>query len=461
MNTNRYNLRLLTNMSLPSGNLAFRQEVENYLKHYPATEHVDIFLNDLNGCIRGKRISVSELSSLEKGCYFPLSVYAMDLDGHVIEESGLGQSLGDPDRLCVPVSGALKPCAKDPEHHAQVLLTMKNPDGTPCEIEPRVVLERVLHRLHSRGLFPVVAAEVEFYLREQDLSGSHEEVLNTPSHCLSVDAPEAHSGLLNDIELHAKIQKIPLTGIVAEASAGQYELNLRHTDNVLEACDHVQTLKRLIRQVAEKHHQTATFMAKPYASSSGSGLHFHISLQDAMGCNKLASEFGELSLHMKKALAGMLSLMPASIAILAPNVNSYRRFGPGMHVPLHASWGYNNRSVALRLPCADRDNQRIEYRIAGADANPYLVMATILSGILHGLDNDFPLTSPEEGHNSAHQHAAAFPLSQQSALDLFNENIPLKELLGAKFCDVWSICRRENIKEFEKHITEKELEWHL
>ena len=134
----------------------------------------------------------------------------------------------------------------------------------------------------------------------------------------------------------------------------------------------------------------ATFMAKPYEEHAGSGMHIHISMQNNRGENVFADASGEDSTLLKRALAGMIDLMPASMALLAPNVNSYRRFQPGMYVPTQASWGHNNRTVALRIPCGDRHNHRVEYRVAGADANPYLVMAAILPAFYTGWITIYP-----------------------------------------------------------------------
>jgi gamma-glutamylputrescine synthase len=438
---------------------SFHKEVEQYLQRYPDTEHVDIYLNDLNGQFRGKRLPVAEVFALDKGCYFPLSIYAMDLGGQVIEESGLGQQAGEPDRLCLPVPGTLRPCARDPQHHAQLLLTMKNADGDACELEPRVVLQRVLKRLHAKGYFPVVAAELEFYL--QDPQQQPAEAGQCPTQSFSVDAPERHQALLNDIEHQARLQALPLTGVVAEAASGQYELNLHHSARVLEACDQVLALKRLTRQIAEKHHQHACFMAKPCAQAAGSGLHFHISLQDEQGNNLLASMPGELSATMTQVMAGMLALMPASMAIFAPNVNAFRRFRPGMHVPLRASWGHNNRTVALRLPCADHANQRIEYRLAGADANPYLAVAAMLSGMLYGLEHAQPLPPAACGNGYENGDAVALPLSQQEALTLFRQTLPLQESLGPAFAALWHTCKSAELRRFEAQVTEAETRWML
>jgi gamma-glutamylputrescine synthase len=267
---------------------------------------------------------------------------------------------------------------------------------------------------------------------------------------------------LDEVERHARMQQVPLTGIVAEAEAGQYEFNVQHSDKVLEACEQVLTLKRITRQLAEKFNQSVCFMAKPYAELSGSGLHVHISLRDRHGVNLLASEPGHtLSETMRRSLAGMMALMPASVALLAPNVNAFRRLRQGGHAPLHASWGFNDRSVALRLPCAGHDNQRIEYRLAGADANPYLVMATLLSGMWYGLEHDLPLTGTGRHEAIPLSERVALPQYQQDALAQFRQCLPLQELLGNAFSQLWLTCKNAELRHFDARVTEAENEWHL
>ena len=325
---------------------AFTQEVKRYLERYPNTQYVDVLLTDLNGCFRGKRIPVASLKKLEKGCYFPASVFAMDILGNVVEEAGLGQEMGEPDRTCVPVLGSLTPSAADPEFIGQMLLTMVDEDGAPFDVEPRNVLNRLWQQLRQRGLFPVVAVELEFYLldRQRDAEGYLQppcapgtDDRNTQSQVYSVDNLNHFADVLNDIDELAQLQLIPADGAVAEASPGQFEINLYHTDNVLEACDDALALKRLVRLMAEKHKMHATFMAKPYEEHAGSGMHIHISMQNNRGENVLSDAEGEDSPLLKKMLAGMIDLRPSSMALLAPNVNSYRRFQPGMYVPTQAS----------------------------------------------------------------------------------------------------------------------------
>ncbi|ELY3758774.1 glutamine synthetase [Cronobacter universalis] len=448
---------------------AFAREVNAYLERYPLTEYVDVMLTDLNGSFRGKRIPVAGLLKVEKGCYFPASVFAMDILGNVVEEAGLGQDLGEPDRRCVPVLGSLVPSATDPEYLGQLLLTMQDEDGTPFDVEPRNVLNRLWQQLRQRGLRPVVAVELEFYLidRQRDAEGYLQppcapgtQDRNTQSQVYSVDNLDRFADVLSDIDELARMQQIPADGAVAEASPGQFEINLHHTDNVLQACDHALALKRLVRLVAEKHGMQATFMAKPYEEHAGSGMHIHISIVDDNGQNVLALPEGDDSDLLKQALAGMIDMMPASMALLAPNVNSYRRFQPGMYVPTQASWGHNNRTVALRIPCGDRDSHRVEYRVAGADANPYLVMSAVLAGIVHGLENDLPLPEAVEG-NGLEQEGTPFPIRQSDALYEFQVHPAMRERLGARFCEVFHACKNDELIQFERLITETEIEWML
>ena len=448
---------------------AFQREVKKYLERYPLTQHVDVLLTDLNGSFRGKRIPVGGLSKLEKGCYFPASVFAMDILGNVVEEAGLGQELGEPDHVCVPVPGTLTPSAADPQYIAQVLLTMLDEDGTPFDVEPRNVLNRVWQRLRQRGLSPVVAVELEFYLidRQRDAEGYLQppcapgtQERNTQSQVYSVDNLNHFADVLSEIDELARLQGIPADGAVAEASPGQFEVNLHHTDDVLQACDHALALKRLVRMVAENHNMQATFMAKPYEEHAGSGMHVHISMLNAQGNNVFADDDGEDSALLKQALAGMIALMPSSMALLAPNVNAYRRFQPGMYVPTQASWGHNNRTVALRIPCGDRDNHRVEYRVAGADANPYLVMATILAGIVYGLESALPLPEPVTG-NGLEQEGLPLPIRQSDALYEFEHQHALTHYLGERFTQVYHACKTDELLQFERRVTETEIDWML
>lgn len=415
-------------------------EVADYLERYPQTKHIDVCLNDINGIMRGKRLSVDSMLSLEKGCYFPLSVYSMDQKGKVAASRD-----DEPDRLCMPVAGSLRPSSHDPLHTAQILLTMKDIDGQPCPLEPRVILQNVLARFHQHGLYPVIAPEIEFYL-----TGPGTQELQNQG-CFHMDTSSAHAALFDELEQLAHQQHIPLTGIVAEAESGQFELNLKHSHRVVEVCDNILALRRLTRFVAEKHGLQANFMAKPFSHLSGSGLHFHFSLNDTHDDNVFASPADELNSMMRLCIAGQLALMSASIAILAPGVNAFRRLRKNLTEPLFHSWGYNTRTAALRIPCSDESNRRIEYRLAGADANPYLVAATILTGMLYGLENFDEDDLPEPQRDEPE-----LPLFQQQAIEAFSRCQYLTDSLGEAFSKQWIACKLSELDWFESIVTGQE-----
>ncbi|RZG76567.1 glutamine synthetase family protein [Acinetobacter sp. WCHAc060025] len=436
----------------------FELEIRQYLEKYPETHFIDICLHDLNGHIRGKRIEVDAVYQLIKGCYFPLSIYAMSLNGQVVEESGFGKYIGEPDCLCLPVLGSLKPCADQPEHHAQLLLTMKSEDGSDCKIEPRNILKKILSTLHQMHYFPVMAGEIEFYLTPSAGNIHHH---SQQTQCFDVDTPPDFQNVIQQIESTAKSLKIQLTGIVAESASGQFEINIQHSDDILTLCDQILALKRMIRQIALQHGLEASFMAKPCMSQAGSGMHFHMSMLNQWQENLFVLDDQQNpNVLMGKVIAGLIDLMPASMAILAPNINSFRRFQFAHHVPVEANWGFNNRNVAIRIPCADLQNQRLEYRVAGADVNPYLCVATILIGVLHGLHT--PLDLPQSvQHRKTINLNQLLARNQLEALQLFEKNPIFKAYLGNDFIQLWCICKTFEYHAVMNKISDTELAWHL
>lgn len=456
-------MRALLNLSQPTGSSGpedtekqsdlrcelqreFHQEVKTYLQQYPDTKHVDIYLNDINGTFRGKRIDVEALWSTAKGCYFPQSVYSMDREGKVVCSAMDSLVMDEPDRLCLPVKGTLRPSAYAPQENAQLLLSMQDANGNPYALEPRVILENVLRRFHHHGLYPVIAPEIEFYLIDQQ---APEEIRGQG--CFHMTVPSTYTPFIECLEKMATEQNLSLTGIVSEAEPGQFEINLRHSNKVVEICENVLALRRLTSVVAGEFGYKASFMAKPFSQLAGNGLHFHISLNDIHGSNVFAAQPGEVNEMTRLCLAGLLHLMPASLAIMAPGVNSFRRIRKNLQEPLFSSWGYNKRSAALRIPCSEKENSRIEYRLAGADANPYLVMATILTGMLYGLEN----IDDDTLENIIHV-APPLPLFQQQAIDVFQAYPYLTESLGSDFSQQWVHSKLVELTIFERIVTPEE-----
>ena len=423
----------------------FAGEVQRYLLAHPDTKHVDIYLNDVNGTFRGKRIAVDSLLALSSGCYFPQSVYAMDHEGKPFSHADGSHEYDEPDGLCLPVAGTLRPCVHDPRHNAQLLLTMKQNDGTGYALEPRVVLENVLHKFHYHGLYPVAAPEIEFYL----VSKAQQE--SPAQGCFYMPVPSDYTAFIEELEQAAAAQGLPLSAIVCEAEAGQFELNLKHSRKVVEICENVLALRRLTSIVADKFGYQANFMAKPFSHLAGNGLHFHISLNDRNGDNVFASPAEALNEMAQLCLAGMLQLMPATVAVIAPHVNSFRRLRKNLNEPLFSSWGYNKRSAALRIPCSDDGNRRIEYRLAGADVNPYLAMAAILTGMLYGLEN-----IDSDTLKNAALFAPELPLFQNTAIEEFRQSAYMSANLGEAFAQQWVTHKLTELARFETIVTPEE-----
>ena len=444
-----------------------------FLEQHPDIDSIDLLISDLNGVMRGKRIARDRLEEVcQLGVNLPASVFALDINGHTVEATGLGLASGDGDRVCRPLAGSLMPTPwLRGGRQAQLLMTMVEPDETPFFADPRQVLSRQQARLRKRGLTPVVAVELEFYLLDRERSAAG--LIQPPrspisgeraaqSQLYSISELDEYADFLEEVQKSALRQGLPLDTALKECAPGQFEITLAHCDNVLRACDSAVLLKRLIKGVALKHGFEATFMAKPYGQEAGSGTHVHISLLDEHGCNVFAADNGEPlgSETLHQAVAGLLALMPASMAFFAPNLNSFRRFQPGLYVPMTPTWGFDNRSVALRIPSGANDARRIEHRVAGADANPYLLLAVLLASIEHGMDGKLTLPEPVVG-NAYEQFEPTLTNSWQQALDLLANCEPLSRALGSDFLHVFVANRRTERELAMQTTSALEYAWYL
>jgi glutamine synthetase len=265
-------------------------------------------------------------------------------------------------------------------------------------------------------------------------------------------------------ELHAvcAAQNIPIGATLKEFSPGQFEVNLHHVADAELACDHGVLLKRAVRAIAKQHGFGAVFMAKPFAEWAGCSLHVHVSLLDADGRNVFAAadRADGFSDTLRHAIGGLAATMGESMAIFAPNANSYRRFRPGLFVPLAPNWGVNHRGVALRVPLSGSADVRVEHRPGGADANPYLVMAAILAGIHHGISEHCdPGPMVEQGQ--VIEEEVELPVRWEAALDAFERGTVLPQYLGERYHKLYATCRREECDRFHAQITDRDYEWYL
>ncbi|MGE0385865.1 MAG: glutamine synthetase family protein [Gammaproteobacteria bacterium] len=446
-------------------------EARRFLQANPDVRSIDLVIYDLHGAARGKRIRAADLTRIfADGMAFSGSVFGLDPTGHVIPDTGLGLEAGDPDSLCWPVPGSLTRIPWHARALGQVQLTMHERDGTPFFADPRQVLARVLEGFRGRGLTPVVAVELEFYLLDRAAArdvttvrpprSPHTGLRDYGHQVYAIEDLEAFRPLLDDINAGAEALGLPLTTAVSESSPGQFEINLHHDDDAQRACDHAQLLKRLVKGAAVNHGLVASFMAKPYPELSGSGMHVHASLVDAQGSNVFAGPERDPNDALRHALGGCLRALPACTALLAPNANSFRRLRPDTFAPTNLSWGYENRSAALRVPAGAPASRRIEHRVAGADANPYLAMAVLLAGMLEGLQRGLDPGEPIQG-NAATLGLASIPASWHEALDrLLADPLPAA-VLGERFVRLYHDCKQYERREFEKQVTPLEYAWYL
>ena len=445
-------------------------EITQFLKNNPGVEYVDVLLPDLCNVIRGKRLGPDSIHKIYDGeLQIPSSIELLDITGGCTDAGGRGFSDGDPDVLIFPVEGTLSVVPWGPPGAAQVMGSLYELDHSPCSVDPRHVLDSVVRKFNELGLHPVVAVELEFYLIDAESAQSHKPrppVLPDSGRRASATQVYSLSDLdgvnqfLREVKDACKTQNVPVGAATAEYAIGQYEINLQHVDNPVLAADHAILLQRAIRGVARQHKTVATFMSKPYPEDAGSGMHIHLSLLDESGRNIFDDGTATGAEVLRQAVAGMLRLIAESMAIFSPNVNSYRRFVPNLYVPTSATWGYNNRSVAVRIPAGGNSSKRIEHRVAGADANPYLVIAAVLAGAHFGITHCLK-APPPRNDNAGAALESGIPFTWQVALDQLDVESTLAEYLTPEYVALYKDCKQYELTEFFRHFTSLEYEWYL
>lgn len=439
------------------------------LQALPSLEMIDLLLPDMNGLLRGKRVTRDTLDKLYRdGVCLPMSLIGTDITGNTVEETGLGYDIGDEDRICRPVPGSLRPVPWSPRPMAQLLLTMEDAQGGMFEANPREVLKRVLDRYAARGLTPVVAVELEFYLLDRlpDAQGRPQTTINPNTGRRNASTQVYYIEDLNDyreftdaVAAACRAQGIPADTAVAEYAPGQFEINLKHRDDALLACDDAVYLKRAIKAVAQQQGMQASFMAKPFVDQAGSGMHIHASVLDGDGNNLFASTPEAPADALKHAIGGLQRSAPDSLLLFAPHANSYRRYVPNAYVPLNECWGFNNRTVAMRIPYSDAKNTRIEHRIAGADANVYLVTAAVLAGMLWGIENGFD-PGPAITGNAYEQTENHTPFWRDAIRDFLASGF-IGGQFGEVFRHVYGQQKLKEMRTFHTQVTDLEYDWYL
>ena len=445
-------------------------EIEKWLANYPDIKNVRAVTFDINGIMRGKRLPITQLQKAVDGeLRIPLSSANLDIWGRDIANSKWVFESGDADGgSCWTGRGPL-PMTWTDQNAAMVPLTLTYNDGQPFDGDPRNVLAAVLEKFAVRGLHPVAAFEMEFYLADPTLHDrSPPEVVVAPltgavnirDGVLSVDDLNDYDTLLNDIYDCCSVQNVAAEAAISEAGSGQFEINLSHGSDCLKVADDAVFFKQIIKGVARKHALAGSFMAKPYADRPGNGMHVHLSILNREGQNIFDDNSDKGSRLMQHAVAGLLASLPESMLIFAPHNNSYRRFAIESHAPTAACWGYENRTAALRIPLGDPQNRRIEHRVAGADANPYLLLAEFLAGVLAGFDE--AKAPPPALEGSAYDAVLpTLPTKWQAAQDCFKKAAALGDLLPAVFRQMMLDCKAQEMLRFAGDISTFEYQSYL
>jgi glutamine synthetase len=429
----------------------------------PTVQWIDVIMFDVNGVSRGKRLRTADfLGFASKTIMFPSTVYIMDMRGSCVEETGRLWETGDPDLGFKILADTLAPVSINGTTYAQAVMVPVDDDGG---LDPRRILERQVKALADKNMKPVAAVELEFYVSKAKTGA--------PFSLVTPDGLEANpdwqqlyqfeelnsaSKFIDDIYRIAEAQNIPVDAIIQEAGPGQFEINLKHRDCMVGAALDGHLLKRAVKTAALANGMEATFMAKPHHEWSGSGMHVHMSLVGGNGDNLFAGD--PVSPLFRNAIGGLRETMGDFMAIWAQTANSYRRYVPKSYVPMAAHWGYNNRTVSLRVLNGSAAATRVEHRIAGADANPYLVLASMIAGMRHGMATHSDPGPAIDGNAAESKHALPLPTSWINSLDQFQNSAVVKDAFGETFQNVYAAMKQSERIEFERTVTALDYQWY-
>lgn len=431
-------------------------------------DEVEAVVPDMAGVARGKYMPARKFSE-QGGMRLPESVFIQSVTGEYIDdylEEGVVNP-ADRDMVARPDLATLRLVPWGDEPTCCVIHDCLTQEGVPVDIAPRQVLRHIVQMYHARGLVPVVAPEIEFYLVKRNTDPDYpleppigrsgrKETVRQP---YSMDAVDEFDPFIQDIYDYCEVQRLHVDNLAHETGTAQLEINFQHGDPV-ELSDQMFLFKRTVRETAMRHDIYATFMAKPMENEPGSSMHWHISLRRMDGGgNAFSNPDGTESELFRHFLGGMQKYGPDATVLCAPYVNSYRRFTRYLSAPINLQWGYDNRTVGLRVPVSDPDNRRVENRIAGSDVNPYLAIAASLACGLLGMDEQLVPGAPEDGN--AYKRPFALPGSLSDALERLERSEHLRQLLGERFVRIYTAMKRQEHQAFFEVISPWEREYLL
>jgi glutamine synthetase len=426
-------------------------------------DEVECIVPDLAGMSRGKAMPLKKFSP-EHVIHLPVSIFYQTITGADVEMD-IDNQWAEGDLVLRPDMSTAKavPWAKEPT--LQVIHDLYTRDGAPVNIAPRQVLKNVIQLYTDRGWAPVVAPELEFYLVKPNTDPN--EPINPPvgrtgrrgtsRQSYSMSAVDDYGPVIDTIYRFGEDAGLAIDTVIQEDGAGQVEINLSHGDPLLLA-DQAFYFKRIIREAALNHDMFATFMAKPMRDQPGSAMHVHQSIVDSRtGQNLFSNADGSESDAFRHFIGGHQRYLPQALPLIAPYVNSYRRFlDDESSAPTNLAWGYDNRATGLRVPNSEPEHRRLENRVVGVDANPYLAIAVGLACGYLGITKAIEPGPAEPGEPD--EDAYPIPLTIDEALTEFEEATDIHEVLGEKFCMIFDEVKREEMRLFHREISPWERE---
>lgn len=421
-------------------------------------EDVEAFVPDMAGAARGKVVPAGKFGT--GTMKMPESIFQQTVSGDYVDAP---DNVEDRDMVLVPDPSTLRPVPWTTDPTASVFLDCYTKSGEAVATSPRGVLRNVLAKFEARGWVPVVAPEVEFYLLKAHSDPNEEaeppqgrlgwtELARQP---FSIDTMNDFDPFISDVYAFCEAQGIDIDTLSQEMGPAQFEINFLH-GNALDLADQVFLFKRTVREAAICHQMRATFLAKPMAEDAGSALHIHQSVVDKQGNNIFSTAGGEPSDTFYGFIAGLQTYLPQAMLILAPYVNSYRRFLDPWASPVNLAWAVDNRTVGIRVPDSSPASRRIENRLAGSDVNPYLALAATLAcgylGIVEGLQP----TAPAEG--SAYGREFDLHRHIYSAIEALEQSDAMRSMLGDEFVRLYCALKHAEYLEFQELITPWERE---
>ena len=439
----------------------FPIELQQWLGARPI-EEVECVVSDVVGIGRGKAMPARKFFRSEQ-MFLPSSIFYQTITGDYAEIDA-NHVWTESDIILKPdlTTACAVPWADDVT--IQVLCDLENQNGEPFAMAPRNVLKRVLSLYAEKGWRPVVAPEMEFYLTKRNIDPDNPVMppigrtgrKSVARQAYSISGVDEYGKVVDDIYDFAEAMGMEIDTVMQEGGAGQLEINLEHGDP-LELADHVFLFKRCIREAALNNDCYATFMAKPMEGQPGSAMHIHQSVVDVKSGNNLFSNLqGEASELFYGFLGGQQELLNSVVCILAPYVNSYRRLIPDASAPTNLEWGRDNRTTGLRIPVSKPGARRVENRVVGMDANPYLALAACLAcGYLGMINKSKPRNEVvAEAYDLPH----SLPRDVLTALNLFDESKDIRKILGEDFSKIYMAIKRHEHEEFLQVISPWERE---